>query len=200
METCTCTEFECSSGCGNILTRDDCRWTDGEWGDVVKSRQCKACKRVSDQKSYHRHRDTRLAQSSVYRDSNREKVRAKNREYAVSEQGRETAKSNRARPEFKAKRRDEYLQKRYGITLGEYGVMSDAQDGRCAICLDEPGLDRKGRNALHVDHCHATGNVRGLLCSACNTALGTFQDDEDRLIAAAAYLNASVAKGIRGVT
>lgn len=60
------------------------------------------------------------------------------------------------------------------------------QGGRCAICAGSPvGPGRR----LHVDHDHATGRVRALLCSSCNTAVGLMQDDSARLRAAADYLD-----------
>lgn len=55
----------------------------------------------------------------------------------------------------------------------------------CQICQDLP-QDRW--NSLHVDHCHDTGVIRGLICSNCNFGLGKFKDNPKRLIAAAKYL------------
>ena len=57
--------------------------------------------------------------------------------------------------------------------------------GLCLICK-KPPLGKHTR--LGVDHCHATGRVRGLLCNRCNRAMGMFEDDPDLLVAAAAYL------------
>lgn len=76
----------------------------------------------------------------------------------------------------------------YGLTQEQFEAMLEAQGGRCAICrTDTPG----GRdNRWHVDHCHATGKVRGLLCNGCNIGLGHFKDDPERLLAAVAYLEA----------
>jgi hypothetical protein len=71
------------------------------------------------------------------------------------------------------------------MTLDDYDAMLAAQSGGCAICGTPPSVD--GR-ALAVDHCHATGLVRGLLCRACNQGLGIFADDPQRLRKAANYL------------
>ena len=46
----------------------------------------------------------------------------------------------------------------------------------------------KSKRRLCVDHCHTTGNVRGLLCDTCNTALGKFRDNIDLLNEAIKYL------------
>lgn len=60
------------------------------------------------------------------------------------------------------------------------------QGGVCLICND-PG----DRQALGVDHCHATGLVRGILCDKCNRGLGYFKDNPELLIAASIYLEAA---------
>lgn len=78
------------------------------------------------------------------------------------------------------------IKARYGLTLEEFEEILELQGGVCAICK-QPEKDRYKRR-LCVDHDHETGKVRGLLCHMCNTALGKFSDDPDRLDAAAAYL------------
>lgn len=55
------------------------------------------------------------------------------------------------------------------------------QNSCCAICK------RPGKR-LHVDHHHGKGHVRGLLCNACNRALGYFQDSDEILLNAAEYI------------
>lgn len=74
---------------------------------------------------------------------------------------------------------------KYGITIQDRDRMLDLQGGCCAVCQGTP-MGRGQR--LHVDHCHATNVIRGLLCSNCNTMLGLAADDPARLRAAAAYL------------
>lgn len=71
----------------------------------------------------------------------------------------------------------------YGITGERYNAMLAEQEGRCAICRREPSTKR-----LWIDHNHATGAVRGLLCNACNSALGLLGDSPKRLAAASEYL------------
>ena len=83
-------------------------------------------------------------------------------------------------------RRNNY-KKRYGITVDDYNSMLEEQGHRCAICKAESPDKRCVR--FHVDHCHTTGKVRGLLCNNCNIGLGKFQDNPQFLIEAAKYLN-----------
>lgn len=94
----------------------------------------------------------------------------------------------RAKPEVQAKRR-EYAKQRYGwdetFSESDYSRLLAQQDGKCAICRNPPK-----KKALAIDHDHATGRVRGLLCMVCNTTLGRFKDDPDRFDAASAYLRA----------
>lgn len=81
---------------------------------------------------------------------------------------------------------DKYLRRTYGITLQEYDAMLAAQGFVCAICEGECNRSTTGR--LCVDHDHATGEVRGLLCFQCNVGLGKFKDDPAILARAMVYL------------
>jgi len=74
----------------------------------------------------------------------------------------------------------------YGLTQERYAAMLAEQDNRCAICRTPEWGGKTG--APHVDHCHDTNQVRGILCNNCNQGLGMFADDPDRLEAAARYL------------
>ena len=79
---------------------------------------------------------------------------------------------------------ERWLKQCYGINLLQYGAMLEKQNGVCAICSVKPQLKEK----LFVDHCHTTGEIRGLLCRFCNTALGFFKDDTNNLSNAIKYL------------
>lgn len=81
--------------------------------------------------------------------------------------------------------------RKYGLTPEDYERMHSDQDGLCAICQQperyvDPRTQQPRR--LAVDHDHATGVVRGLLCGACNRSIGQFSDNHQTLERAAAYL------------
>ena len=81
--------------------------------------------------------------------------------------------------------------KKYGLTPASYEERLVAQGRRCAICgTNEPDgrANHAGVARFTVDHDHATGAVRGLLCVECNRGLGAFDDDPERLALAIAYL------------
>jgi hypothetical protein len=80
-----------------------------------------------------------------------------------------------------------FLIKRYGLTHGEFDEMLAAQNGACAIC-GRTDSGRKTTENLHIDHCHKTGKIRGLLCDFCNNGLARFCDNPNLLRKAAAYL------------
>lgn len=77
--------------------------------------------------------------------------------------------------------------KRYGITPQNYDDMLRKQQGRCAICNCIPKEDSQ-RRTFHIDHCHSTGRIRGLLCKDCNLMLGFAKDKSDILLRAIEYL------------
>jgi hypothetical protein len=85
--------------------------------------------------------------------------------------------------------RDKKRVRRYGLTLEDYRALLARQGKACAIC-------KKSVPRLCIDHCHATGKVRGLLCNKCNTGLGCYADDPKLTAAATAYLEA--AQGVGG--
>jgi hypothetical protein len=96
-------------------------------------------------------------------------------------------KWRRANAEYNRERQRPYhLKYKYGITVEEYEVLLETQNHRCAICnTDSPSGKWK---VFAVDHCHDTGEVRGLLCNECNRGMGLLGDDHKRLEAASAYL------------
>lgn len=82
-----------------------------------------------------------------------------------------------------------FLKRRYGINIERYNLMLAEQGGTCAICDKPESNEIHGKVvSLAVDHDHATGEVRALLCSSCNRALGLFEDDPALLGKAREYV------------
>ena len=73
---------------------------------------------------------------------------------------------------------------KYGLSMEQVNSMFIDQDNKCAICNDDFGDIYKAQ----IDHCHETGDVRGLLCINCNWLLGKSRDNPQLLRQAANYL------------
>ncbi|MFJ7046380.1 endonuclease VII domain-containing protein [Streptomyces sp. NPDC101112] len=82
--------------------------------------------------------------------------------------------------------RQGHLKRQYGITEAERDELIASQGGVCCICL--------AALPVHVDHCHETGRVRGVLCFSCNAALGQFKDRPDVIRRAATYVEGNAWK------
>ncbi|MDQ6727114.1 MAG: endonuclease VII domain-containing protein [Actinomycetota bacterium] len=100
-------------------------------------------------------------------------------------------RSRRLEPEVKRRERAGHLMRKYGVTLEAYDAMLEGQGGGCAVCSRTP----RENSSLHVDHDHATGQIRGLLCFSCNNALADFQENRDLLRNAIGYLMAHTHAG-----
>jgi hypothetical protein len=89
--------------------------------------------------------------------------------------------ATRCRECTSARDRERALEAKYGMTSAAVDDMRESQGGLCAICKAAP--------AAHVDHDHATGTVRGMLCFPCNAAIGHLRDDPQVVRQAAVYLD-----------
>lgn len=92
------------------------------------------------------------------------------------------------KPENRRVLRSRTLMHKYGITIEQLEGLLAAQGEKCAICKSTIVLGATDNAKVCVDHCHESGDVRGLLCHPCNAGLGYFRDDQERLSAAAAYV------------
>lgn len=125
------------------------------------------------------------AASRRYRERHPDRVRESQKRHRRSDKGRATAASaarawRKRNPGYS---RPNSLKKLYGMSMQQYQDMLLKQGGVCAICGG-----RGSRRHLDVDHCHATGRIRGLLCSDCNIMLGKAKDSLGTLRAALEYL------------
>lgn len=91
--------------------------------------------------------------------------------------------------------RERHLIRKYGVTFETYRRLLEVQHGQCAIC----GRPEPSNRMLDVDHDHATGRVRGLLCTSCNRVLGHAQDSASRLRRAADYLDTPIVPQLAAV-
>ena len=84
------------------------------------------------------------------------------------------------------KRREYHLKTLYNLSQEDYLLLYTKQNQSCAICKKELVHNSK---SCHIDHCHVTNKVRGLLCSHCNTALGLSKESISTLENMIIYLN-----------
>jgi hypothetical protein len=134
--------------------------------------ECKACNLARKKQWYAQNRDAVIEKVKKWQHDNRDRHNAYQREY---------------RSTRKEQFREGHLRRTFGITQADYEALLERQGGGCAICSKPPG-----KIALHVDHDHMTGEVRGLLCVGCNNALGQFHDDPALLDRAIGYLGSEL--------
>lgn len=182
----------------------------------MDTKQCSKCGEVKPLSAYYRRRDSKDGKEGRCKscadldkkDPEKRKAITKRYYWAHKELSQKRTK------EWKAKNRDKYLLrlrqyrkehpqpyspekarrqtlKVHGITPQKYNEMLEYQEGTCAICGQPPE-----RRRLAVDHDHVTGQIRGLLCRNCNTALGLVGDSPLNAILIAAYLMEHGAKGV----
>lgn len=122
------------------------------------------------------HRDKFKEYSRRFYAKNKASLRAKHHQHYAANAGH-----------YRLRHRKNHIAAKYGITLERFNELLTAQDNLCAICQAEFGW------TACVDHDHATGKVRGLLCRKCNLNLHAIEDG-DYLKKARRYLQASEAK------
>ena len=98
--------------------------------------------------------------------------------------------SDKPKEWIQAKGRKHHLKRQYNITPQEYETKLASQDYKCAICGKDASDNKRGGklDPLHIDHCHKTKQIRGLLCHTCNSGLGHFKDNTEFLLKAVDYL------------
>lgn len=148
------------------------RWTNGGG--------CKECIKA------HNYSAKGIAWFKTYRDTPKEQERMKAKRKTDDYRERQRKRSlNPARKEYS---KFLLLRIKYNITADDFYTMMKSQNSKCAICFVEFCEKSHKSNSPSVDHCHATGVVRGLLCTNCNHGLGKFRDNAENLIRAADYL------------
>lgn len=151
--------------------------------------RCKECCRLAAVQRYRenpeKYRDRKKQEYA--RDPEKHRDRDRTRRAADPDKFRERDKQrHRRNPDAKT---SSDMKSKYGIDLEDYQRILKAQGGVCDICGSSETATLRGKvKRLAIDHCHETGEVRALLCSTCNTALGKMKDSPDLLRKAADYL------------
>lgn len=155
-------------------------------------------RKESKNRYYEKNRHTEIADRN--RDKNADRQRRKREDPEYLERIWQARQNN-----LLARRRYEknyQITKKYGITWTQYETLLEVQNGCCAICDRKLAKfkDDSDLPVANVDHDHDTGEVRGLLCSSCNSAIGYFRDNTALLHRAIGYLNDAPFKVLAYIT
>lgn len=149
-------------------------------------RRCHACKKIKPLDEFYK--DAKAKGGKGYRCKDcAKRISAKDAK-ENSDARKATGKRYRSQPHIRAQARDRLLRIKYGVGSKEYDQLLARQKGVCAICKQDR-RDARGRE-MPVDHDHATGAVRGILCDHCNRIIGLLQENPVHLRNAARYLRA----------
>ncbi len=154
---------------------------------AIGSKICPKCSTEKPFEQFPKNRRTKNGVGSYCLTCSAEMVRAR-RETPEGLQAHRNS-SKRWREANAGRNKDNHARWRYGMEIGGYDALLAKQDGKCAICFStEPG---RGLTRFHVDHCHSSEAIRGLLCELCNRGLGSFKDSPDLLDRAASYVRSA---------
>lgn len=186
-----------------VYQRKEPELGDGRYaaGEVIKDglRICNSCKTWKPFDCYAKNKTGHMGLSAVCRDCENRKARERYARNDVLSRRKEKkriydkGRRERLRAEGKLKKndpqvqREQMMKRKYGMTIKDYDDMVQSQNNQCAICFALGSKERNGR--LVIDHCHASGKVRGLLCNKCNLLLGHADDTIERLERAILYLS-----------
>lgn len=151
----------------------------------------KEAARLRSRAHYEKNKALVLARAAAWRNANRERTRAAERDRGRNNPAFRARRTEYARSRYladparyKARTRDN----RYRLLPGQFDRMFSEQSGKCSVCGQRLVVGGSATERPHVDHDHTTGQVRALLCGKCNTGIGQFDDSVERLLQAARYL------------
>lgn len=122
-------------------------------------------------------KECRSAKQKANRIENPAEQKRKDKAHYEKNKGKRTKYARDYRKLYPDRTRNTNLKVKYGITSNEYDLMFSEQKGLCKICKKHQD---ELKRILCVDHCHATGEVRGLLCDTCNKFLGFYEKLSDQ--------------------
>ena len=156
----------------------------------------KEAERLHNLEWYKKNKAKKAKRDKEYRNINKEKIaeyRKINKEKIAERHKQSLARIKRKDPEKWARtNRHRQIKIKYNLTKDQSLKMLADQRSQCKSCKDPISMySYEEHDTCHIDHCHVTGKVRGLLCGKCNTGLGYFNDDVQRLRCAISYLEES---------
>jgi hypothetical protein len=126
-------------------------------------------------------------QRKEYRQNNKDKIAERDKDYRSRKVEQTRLRSAKWYANNRDRSKNSRLLRKYNISLDEYNKMLLEQDGKCWTCSTKAEDERN--KVLVVDHNHLTGEVRGLLCNRCNTAIGLLQESQEILEKVSKYLH-----------
>ena len=143
---------------------------------------CRDCKEEKDLDSFIKNKAFSDGVDTICKVCNRKRVK----EWRHLNPEKRKLQAKRESDPNKEYNRRKHLKHTYGITVEEYDELYMSQQGYCAIC----GIHQsQTKTKFHLDHCHTTGKIRGLLCQHCNHLLGRARDSREILQNAIKYLD-----------
>jgi hypothetical protein len=153
---------------------------------------CNTCKSEKNLSEFHKHSRTK---DGAYPDC-KICTALKNKEWYTSNKERHAAMSANwyAKNKTRAtqKQQDWHYRSNYGISYEDFLALAEKQNNKCLICAIDLTFTGKKQTRAVLDHDHDTGEIRGVLCSPCNTGIGLLKDSSNVLLSAYNYL-----KGIK---
>ena len=161
---------------------------------------CCRCKTALPRSEFNRNRNTKDGKQTYCRPCSAEDTAERRRKWsdaqfaraaATNRAYRQTAKHREARAlwhkskDGRRSNRRTKIRHKYGLTECQYDALMQRQGGLCAAC----GVTlADATRYVHIDHCHETRRVRGILCNGCNVALGHAREDVNVLMGLISYL------------
>lgn len=157
---------------------------------------CKACEKPIKQAWYQKNRAISIERAKQYRIDHPEWAKTMNSSAHRSEFSRSWRDRNPEKAQILARRTSINRRfKKHGLTQEQYISLLASQNNVCAACHETPVTSAVRNSAIAfdnfvIDHCHASGVVRGIVCNTCNVALGMIRDNPNTARKLAAYLEA----------
>ena len=163
-------------------------------GHAYTTKTCSVCKKISNSRWEAANKERHRAYQAKWREKNKDRLLKKTTKWNKEHSDQRNMQIKKVRTQNPNRVRDISLRANHGISLDAYNTMLSHQNGVCAICGQKETIASKKTGKvsnLAVDHCHKTGQIRGLLCFHCNRGIGHFKDEVIILENAANYIKKS---------